>query len=74
MTLTEWESKGWLHRIDGKFKPKIFIATQEDGDTLYEYAKPVSKKIVKQIREQLPGIKEKFRQTELSKKQSSSQI
>ncbi|OFX58808.1 MAG: hypothetical protein A2046_05540 [Bacteroidetes bacterium GWA2_30_7] len=64
------ESKRWLHKIDEKYKPTVFIATKEDGDKLYEYAEPISKEIAEKIKEQLPKINEMFNETEISRKQT----
>ena len=64
------ESKNWLHEIDGKFKPTVFIATKEDGEKLYKYAEPISKKIALKIKEQLSDVKDKFKETEISNKQT----
>ena len=59
-------SKSWLHKINGQYKPQVFIATNEDGKLLYEYARPISSKIVARIQEQLPEIQDQFEHTQLS--------
>lgn len=64
------ETKSWLHKIDGEYKPTVFVATKEDGEKLYEYAKPISKKIAEKIKTELPIIKKEFKKTEISKKQN----
>ncbi len=64
------ETKSWLHKIDGKYKPTVFVATKEDGNQLYEYAKPISRQIAKEIKKELPTIKKEFQKTEISKKQN----
>lgn len=64
------ETKKWLHKINDKYKPNVFIATQEDGKELYEYAKPISNQIAKSIENMLPSIKTKFIETDISKTQS----
>lgn len=63
------ESKNWLHKIDMKYKPTVFIADAQDGELLYEYAKPISKDIVKSILKDLTKIKTTFQKTEISKTQ-----
>jgi DNA-binding MarR family transcriptional regulator len=63
------ETKNYIHKIDSMIKPSIFIATVQDGKKLYKYVKPISQDIKKLIKKQLNSIKEKFSQTELSKKQ-----
>lgn len=63
------ESKNWLHKINSNYKPSIFIATKEDGQKLYEFAKPISKEIVRSIQKSLPSIRKKFSKTKISKTQ-----
>lgn len=63
-------TKNWLHKIDGKYKPTIFVATKEDGEKLYEYSNPLSRKIAEKIKTELPSIKKEFQKTEISKKQN----
>lgn len=63
------ESKKWLHKINGIYKPTVFVATKEDGKKLYKYSKPIAKSIALKIKDLLPEIKDKFSKTEISKKQ-----
>ncbi len=67
MLLRFLEEKNFIHRIAGQYKPSVFIADDGDGARLFEYALPVSKAIVKAIKESLPSIKEHFSRTEMSK-------
>lgn len=64
------ESKNWLHKINDKYKPTIFIADAKDGELLYKYAKPISKEITKSILKNLSKVKAEFQKTEISKTQS----
>lgn len=64
------KSKNWLHDIDNTTKPSIFIATQKDGEILYEYALPLANSIVNEIEKELPSIKTAFKKTEIFKKQN----
>ncbi|GAB4517705.1 MAG: hypothetical protein Tsb004_28080 [Allomuricauda sp.] len=63
-------SKNWLNQESDRYKPNVFIATQKDGNRLYEYARPLSDQIAQSIKVQLPKIKADFEKTEISKKQS----
>ncbi len=64
------KSKNWLHYIDNKPKPSVFIATQTDGEKLFEYGLPIANEIVDEIENELPNIKEKFTETKISKTQN----
>jgi hypothetical protein len=64
------EEKNWLHKVNGLYKPTIFIANKSDGEKLYEYAEPISKAIVEEIKQELPKVKEQFLRTDIAKKQS----
>ncbi len=64
------KSKNWLHDIGNTTKPSIFIATQKDGEILYEYALPLANSIVNEIEKELPSIKTRFKETAISKNQS----
>jgi len=64
------KSKNWLHDIGNTIKPSIFIATQKDGEILYEYALPLANSIVNEIEKELPSIKTRFKETAISKNQS----
>lgn len=64
------ESKSWLHKINGEYKPTVFVVTKEDGDKLYNYATPISQKIAERIKEELPEITKEFLATEISKTQN----
>ncbi|MCT3898991.1 hypothetical protein HZQ13_12885 [Elizabethkingia anophelis] len=61
------ESKNWLHKVNNKYKPTIFIADSEDGKLLYQCAKPISEDITKSIVKNLPKIKMKFSKTSIAK-------
>ncbi len=62
-------SKNWLHYVDGKPKPAIFIATEKDGEKLFNSSIPIANKIVEKIQNELPKIKKKFSKTEISETQ-----
>ncbi|MDR3047525.1 MAG: hypothetical protein LBU51_07950 [Bacteroidales bacterium] len=64
------EEKNWLHKVNGFYKPTVFIANKSDGEKLYKYAEPISKAIVEEIIQELPDIKKLFSQTDIAKKQS----
>ena len=64
------KTKNWLHEVDNKIKPSIFIATKYDGEALYKYAKPISEDIAKLIKRRLPEIEAKFSETDIAKRQS----
>ncbi|MDA6070017.1 hypothetical protein NJT12_10350 [Flavobacterium sp. AC] len=64
------ESKNWLHKINNQYKPTVFISDAKDGELLYKYAKPISKKITKSIFKKLPEIKSLFEKTAISKTES----
>jgi hypothetical protein len=68
--MTFLESKKWLHKVDDKYRPTIFIATQEDGVKLYKYAKPISNLIANNVVKMLPNIKAMFNKMDVSNKQS----
>lgn len=63
------ETKNWLHFIDNKPKPSVFIATKKDGKKLFKSSIPIANEIVMEIQKELPTIKQKFNQTEISKTQ-----
>ncbi len=63
------ENKNWLHYVNGKPKPTVFIATQKDGEKLFESSIPIANEIIEKIQDELPIIKQKFNQTEISKTQ-----
>jgi hypothetical protein len=62
------QNKNWLHKINDEYKPTVFIADANDGKLLYQYAKPISSKIVKAINKRLSLVKSEFQKTELSRK------
>ena len=64
------EGKNFIHRFENQYKPTIFIADAENGLALYKQALPISKEIVKAIKESLPGIKETFSKSDIAKTQS----
>src|SRR5690554_2005255 len=55
-TIELLKNKNWLAEKNGKLKPSIFIATAEEGEKLYRYAKPISKQIADDIEKQIPTI------------------
>ncbi len=61
------ESKDWLHKIGDVYKPTIFIASEDDGDSLYKYAAPISKDIANLIIGSLPKIKDLFATSNIAK-------
>jgi hypothetical protein len=69
-TIALLKEKNWLHEIDGRLYPTVFIATEKDGEDLYKYAEPISSQIADAIEKNLPKIKAKFVKTEISEKQS----
>ena len=63
------ESKNWLYIENGEPKPSVFIATEKEGNKLFEYSIPIANEIVASIENELPRIKKQFEQTNISKKQ-----
>ena len=63
------EAKNWLHFVENKPKPSVFIATQKDGEKLFNYAIPIANEIVAKIKIELPDIKQRFNLTDISKTQ-----
>lgn len=61
------ESKNWLHIENGQPKPTVFIATEKEGNKLFEYSIPIANEIVASIENELPRIKKQFEQTNISK-------
>ncbi len=47
----------------------FFIATQKDGEKLFQKSLPIVNEIIMEIQNELPEIKQKFNQTEISKTQ-----
>jgi hypothetical protein len=60
--------KGWLGMINGSLSPTVFIASERDGEKLYEYAKPLAEAIAGSIAKDVASIKNKFRGKGLDKK------
>lgn len=54
------ESKNLVHKINGIFKPTIFMDLAEDGKNLFSYASPISEQIANIIEKNLSGIKRDF--------------
>lgn len=67
MLLRFLEEKNFVRRVDGAYKPTIFIADAEDGRRLFEYALPISQQIVAEIKGSLPAVRKRFSRTEMSK-------
>lgn len=63
-------SKNWLHKVNSLYKPTVFIASDNDGKALYEYATPISNDIIEAIKNNLPEIKTLFAKTDISKSQN----
>lgn len=63
------ESKNWLHVENEQPMPSVFIATEKEGNKLFEYSIPIANEIVASIENELPRIKKQFKQTDISKKQ-----
>jgi len=61
------EGKNYVHRVGGRIKPSVFIADAEDGARLYEWALPVSRRIVEAIRASLPSLRERFSGLDMSR-------
>ena len=61
--------RNYLHKINGVYKPTLFIADSTDGAMLYKYAKPISKDIVKQVEKSISSIKRDFSETSMYQKQ-----
>jgi len=67
MLLRFLEEKNYIQHMGGLLKPAIFIADADDGRRLFTDALPVSREIVKAIKESLPSIKGQFNRTDMSK-------
>ncbi len=63
------KTKNWLHFVENKPNPSVFIATQKDGEILFKHSIPIAYEIVAEIQKELPTIRQKFNQTEISKTQ-----
>src|SRR5512138_227829 len=61
------EGKNYLHRIDGRLEPSVFIADADDGRRLFERAQPIATEIVDAIKASLPSIKDEFSRTDMAK-------
>lgn len=53
--------KGWLGLKNETLTPTVFIASESDGEMLYEYAKPLAEAIAGSIAGEVPSIRSKFR-------------
>jgi hypothetical protein len=60
--------KGWLTLNNEVPEPTIFIATEKDGEMLYQYAKPLAEAIAASIEAEVPSIRNKFTARGLHKK------
>jgi hypothetical protein len=58
--------KGWLVNDNKRLRPTIFIVSDEQGNELYRYGKPLATEIAQSIEKEIPSIKEKFKATGLS--------
>jgi hypothetical protein len=65
--LTFLLGKNYLHRLDGRLEPSIFIADADDGRRLFERAQPIAEEIVGAIKASLPSIKVEFAQTDMAR-------
>jgi hypothetical protein len=61
------EGKNYLHRLDGRLEPSIFIADADDGRRLFERAQPIATEIVDMIKTSLPSIKDEFSRTGMAR-------
>ncbi len=61
------EAKNYLHRVDGRLEPSIFIADADDGRRLFERALPIATEIADAIKASLPSIKDAFSRTDMAK-------
>ncbi len=63
------ESKNWLIK-DEVLRPTIFVATDAQGMSLFEYAMPIALEISGSIQENLSSLKKLYSTTEVSKMHS----
>ena len=61
------EGKNYLHRLDGRLEPSIFIADADDGRRLFKRAQPIAMEIVDAIKASLPSIKDEFAGTDMAR-------
>ena len=61
------KSKNWL-KGDENLKPTVFIVSHNQGTGLYKYGKPLAEQIAESVMQEIPSIKEKFYNSELSSK------
>lgn len=61
------EGKNYLHRVDGRLAPSVFIADADDGRRLFEYALPIATEIVGAVQSSLPSIREMFFRTDMAR-------
>jgi hypothetical protein len=61
-------NKGWLKNDGKRFKPTVFIVTDNQGKELYNYGIPLAKAIAESIEKEIPDIKAKFNEIRLSDK------
>ncbi len=59
--------KNYLHRVDGRLEPSVFIADSGDGRRLFERGMPIATEIVDAVKASLPSIKDEFSRTGLAK-------
>ncbi|HVN58299.1 MAG TPA: hypothetical protein VMT63_08390 [Bacteroidales bacterium] len=62
--------KGWVKKTGDKLTPTVFIVSEEKGELLYKYAKPVSEAIAASIEKDLPYILQKYQNAGFDKKYS----
>lgn len=67
-------NKGWVHESDKGLKPTVFIATNSEGIELFKYGRPLAEIIAQSIGEEIPLIKEKFKNSGLSDKYNFDSI
>ncbi len=60
--------KGWLINDDKGLRPTIFIASDKQGNELFEYGEPLANDIAQSIEKEIPSIREKLRSTGLSER------
>jgi len=65
--LTFLLGKNYLHRLDGRLEPSIFIADADDGRRLFDRAQPIAMEIMGAIKASLPSIRDAFARTDMAR-------
>lgn len=58
--------KGWLINDNKRLRPSVFIVSDEQGNQLFEFGKPLASDIAQSIEKEIPSYKEKFKAAGLS--------